>query len=98
MNKLLVVTVLLALLAVGAESFRVPRQTDEEQGTVAKITDTFRSYYNKAVDTASGYLEKIRDLKIEEKATNLYTETKSVVMTYAEILHDQLYHAMYAQQ
>lgn len=53
----------------GAESFRVPRQTDEEQGTVTKITDAFRSYYNKAVDTASGYLEKVRGLKIEEKAS-----------------------------
>lgn len=57
------------LRRTGAESFRVPRQTDEEQGTVTKITDAFRSYYNKAVDTASGYLEKIRGLKIEEKAT-----------------------------
>lgn len=56
------------LRRAGAESFRVPRQTDEEQGTVTRITDAFRSYYNKAVDTASGYLEKIRGLKIEEKA------------------------------
>ncbi|CAF95500.1 unnamed protein product [Tetraodon nigroviridis] len=98
MNKLLVCTVLLALLAVGVESFRVPRQTDEEQGTITKITDAFRTYYNKAVDTASGYLEKIRGLKIEEKATNLYTETKTVVRTYAEIFQDQLYHALYAHQ
>lgn len=98
MNKLLVVTVLLALLAVGAESFRVPRQSDEEQGTVTKITDAFTSYYNKAVDTASGYLEKIRGLKIEEKAKNLYKETKMVMRTYAEILQDQFYHALYAQQ
>lgn len=57
------------LCHAGVESFRVPRQADEEQGTMTKITDAFRSYYNKAVDTASGYLEKIRGLKIEEKAT-----------------------------
>lgn len=57
------------LCHAGVESFRVPRQTDEEQGTITKITDAFRTYYNKAVDTASGYLEKIRGLKIEEKAT-----------------------------
>lgn len=56
------------LYYAGAESFRVPRQTEEEQGTLSQITDVFRSYYSKAVDAASGYLEKIKGLKIEEKA------------------------------
>lgn len=52
----------------GAESFRVPRQTDEEQGTLTKITGTLRSYYDSAVNTASGYMDKIKGLKVEEKA------------------------------
>lgn len=52
----------------GAESFRVPRQAEEEQGPLGRIGDTFRSYYSKALNTASGYLEAIRGLKIEERA------------------------------
>lgn len=52
----------------GAESFSVPRETDEEQGTLSRIADTFRSYYSKAVNTASGYLEGIKSLKLEERA------------------------------
>lgn len=56
------------LFCAGAESFRVPRQTDEEQGPLTKFTSTLTSYYNSAVDTASGYLDKIKGLKVEEKA------------------------------
>lgn len=52
----------------GAESFRMPRQAEEEQGTLSKITDTIKSYYSDAVNTASGYLDDIKGLKLEEKA------------------------------
>ncbi len=54
-----------------AESFRVPRQAEEEQeeqGTIAKISNTIRSYYDSVVDTACGYVESVRGLKLEEKA------------------------------
>ncbi|XP_067456227.1 apolipoprotein C-II [Thunnus thynnus] len=98
MNKLLVITVLVALLALSAESFRVTRQTEEEQGTLSKITDTVKSYYDEAINTASGYLDSIRGLKLEEKAKNLYTDTTTVVSTYAGIVQDQLYHIFYQQQ
>ncbi|KAM9353517.1 apolipoprotein C-II [Symphorus nematophorus] len=97
MNKLLVITVLVALLALSGESFRVPRQVEEEQGTLTKITDTLRSYYDSTLDTASGYLESIKGLKLEEKAKNLYTESATAVSTYCGILQDQLYHIFYAQ-
>ncbi|KAI9523996.1 hypothetical protein NQZ68_020957 [Dissostichus eleginoides] len=130
MNKLLVITVLVALLAPNAESFRVKRQTEdtegvveaevvpevvaevevepevvaevevvpevvEEQGSLAKFTDTVKSYYSDAVNTASEYLENIKGLKLEEKAKNLYTETTNVVTTYAGIMQDQIYHGLY---
>ncbi|XP_044064684.1 apolipoprotein C-II [Siniperca chuatsi] len=98
MNKLLVITVLVALLALSTESFRVPRQIEEEQGTLTKITDSVRSYYDSAVNSASGYLESIKGLKLEEKAKNLYTDTTTVVSTYAGILQDQIYHIFYPQQ
>ncbi|KAG7216901.1 hypothetical protein INR49_001555 [Caranx melampygus] len=83
---------------LGAESFRVPRQTEEEQGTLSKIADKVKAFYDSSVDTASEYLESIRGLKLEEKAKNLYTETTTVVTTYTGILHDQLYHIFYSQQ
>ncbi|XP_041844666.1 apolipoprotein C-II [Melanotaenia boesemani] len=92
MNKLLVITVLVALLALSAESFRVPRQAEEEQGTLTKITDAVKGYYDDAVDTVSGYVESIKGLKLEEKAKNLYTDTTTAVVTYAGIVQDQLYH------
>ncbi|XP_013872746.1 apolipoprotein C-II [Austrofundulus limnaeus] len=92
MNKLLVVTVLVALLALTAESFRVPRQAEEEEGTLSKITDTVKSYYDSALNTVSGYVESIKGLNLEEKAKNLYTETSTVVSTYAGIAQDQIYH------
>lgn len=56
------------LFCAGAESFRVPRQTDEEVGTLTKITGTLRSYYDSAVNTASEYVDQIKGLKVEEKA------------------------------
>ncbi|XP_037532096.1 apolipoprotein C-II [Nematolebias whitei] len=91
-NKLLVVTVLVALLALSAESFRVPRQAEEEEGTLTKITGTVKSYYDSAVNTVSGYVESLKGLNLDEKAKNLYDETSTVVSTYAGIAHDQLYH------
>ncbi|KAL6109787.1 uncharacterized protein ACO6RY_12842 [Pungitius sinensis] len=98
MNKLLVLAVLVALLALSAESFRVPRQVDEEEaGALSKITGTFRSYYDTAVNAASGYLDTIKGLKLEEKAKNIYSDTTTVVSTYAGIAHDQLYHIFYQQ-
>ncbi|XP_040022332.2 apolipoprotein C-II [Gasterosteus aculeatus] len=97
MKKLLVVTVLVALLALGAESFRMPRQAEveEDEGALSKITGTFMSYYDSAVNTASGYLDTIKGLKLEEKAKNIYSDTSTVVSTYAGIAHDQLYHIFY---
>ncbi|XP_026173152.1 apolipoprotein C-II [Mastacembelus armatus] len=95
MNKLLVITVLVALFALSAESFRLPRQAQEEAGTLSKITDTVKSYYDTAVNTASEYLESIKGLKLEEKAKDLYTDTSSAVSTYFGIMQDQIYHIFY---
>ncbi|KAL3059773.1 hypothetical protein OYC64_014383 [Pagothenia borchgrevinki] len=109
MNKLLVITVLVALLAPNAESFRVKRQAEdtegvveevvpevvEEQGSLAKFTDSVKTYYSDAVNTASEYLENIKGMKLEEKAKTLYTETTNVVTTYAGIMQDQIYHGLY---
>ncbi len=52
----------------GAESFRVPRQVEEEKGTIATVVDTLKSYYDQSVDTASGYAETIKGYKLNEKA------------------------------
>ncbi|XP_034089347.1 apolipoprotein C-II [Gymnodraco acuticeps] len=106
MNKLLVITVLVALLALNAESFRVSRQAEDtqgvvqeevvqEKGTLAKFTDTVKTYYSGVVNTANEYLENIKGMKLEEKAKNLYTETTNVVTTYAGIMQDQIYHGLY---
>ncbi|XP_060938059.1 apolipoprotein C-II isoform X2 [Limanda limanda] len=99
MMKLLVVAVLVALLALNAEGFRVRREVEEEeQGTLTKITDKVKSLYQGTVSTASGYLESIRGLKLEEKAKNIYLDTSTVVSTYANIAHDQIYHFFYTPQ
>ncbi|XP_072250032.1 apolipoprotein C-II [Leuresthes tenuis] len=98
MNKLLVITVLVAFLALSAESFRMPRQAEEEEGTLSKITEAVKSYYDGAIGTVSGYMESIKGLKLEEKAKNLYTDTSTVVSTYAGIMQDQLYHIFYKEQ
>ncbi|XP_051577862.1 apolipoprotein C-II-like [Myxocyprinus asiaticus] len=97
MNKLLAITVLIAFFALGVESFRMPRQAEEEKGTFANVMDTLKSYYDKSVDTASGYVETIKGYKLEEKAKNLYDETVSAVTTYAGIFNDQIYHMFYSQ-
>lgn len=53
----------------GAESFRVPRQAeDEDQGTASNVLGTLRSYYDQSLNTASSYYDSIRDFKLEEKA------------------------------
>ncbi|XP_035496472.1 apolipoprotein C-II isoform X2 [Scophthalmus maximus] len=98
MKKLLVVTLLVALLALSAESFRVTRQTDEEQGTLARLTEKVKSIYQGTVNTASEYLENIRGLKLEEKAKNLYTDATKIAGTYSGIIEDQIYYFFYSQQ
>nr|ACI15895.1 apolipoprotein C-II [Hemibarbus mylodon] len=98
MNKLLAITVLIAFLALGAESFRVSRQAEEEEkGTIANVVDTLKSYYDQSVGTASGYVETLKGYKLEEKAKNLYDETVRAVSTYAGIFNDQVYHILYPQ-
>ncbi|KAK7157664.1 hypothetical protein R3I93_008992 [Phoxinus phoxinus] len=98
MNKLLAITVLIAFLALGAESFRVPRQAEEEEkGTIATVVDSLKSYYDQSVDTASSYVESIKGYKLEEKAKTLYDETVRAVSTYAGIFNDQVYHILYPQ-
>ncbi|XP_036449177.1 apolipoprotein C-II [Colossoma macropomum] len=103
MHKLITITVLIAVLALGAESFRVPRQVegegeDEEKGTVATVLDTLKSYYDQGLNTASGYIENIKELKLEEKAKSLLDETTQAVRTYFGIVQDQLYHIVYTQE
>ncbi|XP_046892568.1 apolipoprotein C-II [Hypomesus transpacificus] len=141
MNKLLVITVLVALLAINAESFRVARQAEgeiasefepegthsevaeegthsevaeegthsevaeegthsevAEEGTLSKISTSVKSYYDSSIDTASGYLDSLRGLKLEEKAKNLYEDTTRAMKTYSGILQDQVYHIFYPQQ
>ncbi|XP_065101763.1 apolipoprotein C-II [Paramisgurnus dabryanus] len=95
MNKLLAITVLVAFLALGAESFRVLREA-EEKGTVATVIDTLKGYYDKSIDTASSYVDTIKSYKLEEKAKNLYEETVSAVTTYSGIFGDQVYHLFYS--
>lgn len=55
------------VFCAGAESFRVPRQAAEEQGTLSQISNFFKSGYNKAVSTANRYVESIKGLEIEDK-------------------------------
>ncbi|XP_062847965.1 apolipoprotein C-II [Trichomycterus rosablanca] len=96
MQKVLIFTLLITALSLGAESFRVPREAEEEeQATVTTVLDTLRSYYDQSVNTASSYYDSLKDLKLEEKAKNLYDETTQAVRTYAGIFQDQLYHMIY---
>ncbi|XP_034029416.1 apolipoprotein C-II [Thalassophryne amazonica] len=95
MNRLLVVTVLFTLLALGAESFRLPRQVEEEEeqeGTLSVITGTLKSYYNSAVNTASGYVKNIKDMQLDKQAIKAYEDTTSAAKIYFGIMQDQLYH------
>ncbi|KAM7383192.1 hypothetical protein PAMP_002864 [Pampus punctatissimus] len=98
MNKPLIITVLVALIVHSSESFRMPRQAEEEEGTFTKISDTVKSYYNSAINSARGYVENVKGLKLEEKASNLYRETSTALSTYAGIVQDQLYHIIYQTQ
>ena len=50
-------------------SRQAPEEVEEveEAGTLTKITDTIKSYYDGSVNTASGYVDDIRGMKLEEK-------------------------------
>ncbi|KAL7875079.1 hypothetical protein SRHO_G00060490 [Serrasalmus rhombeus] len=101
MHKLITITVLIAVLALGVESFLVPVKVEdmhEEKGTVATVIDTLKSYYDQGLNTASGYIENIKELKLEEKAKTLLDETSQAVRTYFGIFQDQLYHIVYTQE
>ncbi|XP_042564965.1 apolipoprotein C-II [Clupea harengus] len=92
MRNLLVIAVLIALCTVGAESFRVRRQDTEEEGTMTLVMDSLKGYYDTTITTASGYLDNLKGMRLEEKAKNLFEETTTAVKTYGGILQDQLYH------
>merc|ERR1739838_1220014 len=134
MNKLFVVTVLVALLAINTQGFRVARQAEEEvvaeaepemvaeefvaeapaeeivaeapaeeivaeapeeevvaeaPGTMTKMTNAVKYYYASSVDTATGYLDK---------AKNLYEDTSRAMTSYAGIMKDQTYHLLWPSQ
>ncbi|XP_060776403.1 apolipoprotein C-II [Neoarius graeffei] len=93
MNKLLVVTVLIAVFALGVESFHVRRQTDEEEesGRVAQLIGKLKNYYDYSVKT-------IKDLELDRKVKNFYEETKGAVHTYVDIVQDQFYHMIYSSE
>lgn len=49
----------------------MPRQAEmaeEEQGSMDRIKSSMKTMYDSAVNTAVGYMESIKGLKIEEKA------------------------------
>merc|ERR1739838_582193 len=160
MNKLFIITVLVALLAINTQGFRVARQAEEEgvaeaepemvaeevvaeapaeeieaeapaeeivaeapaeeteaeapveevvaeapveevpveAGTMTKMTNAVKYYYSSTVDTATGYLDSIRGLKLEEKAKNMYDDTSRAMTTYAGIMQDQMYHLFWPSQ
>ncbi|XP_062393736.1 skin secretory protein xP2-like [Sardina pilchardus] len=79
-----------------AEEHSAPAPAEEE-GTATRVMNTLRSYYDQTLNTASGYLEDIKGLKLEEKAKNLYVDTSSTVKTYAGVMQDQLYHMIGSQ-
>ncbi|XP_029593327.1 apolipoprotein C-II-like [Salmo trutta] len=112
MNKLLVITVLVTLLGLNAQSLRLPRQAEEgtpeepvadvaeadgEQGTLEKLTGAVKSYYKTSISTATSWLDSIKGLKLEEKAKNVFIDTSMAVSTYSGILQDQVYHILYQQ-
>ncbi|XP_068616513.1 apolipoprotein C-II [Brachionichthys hirsutus] len=97
MNKLLAVTVLVALLALNTECFRVSRQVKEEEGILTTVTNSVKSYYESAIDTITDYGDSIKSLKIEEKAQNFYEELTTVMSTYLGIMQDQIYHSFSSQ-
>uniref|UniRef100_A0A674B581 Apolipoprotein C-II n=1 Tax=Salmo trutta TaxID=8032 RepID=A0A674B581_SALTR len=110
MNKILVITVFVALLRLSAQGLRLPRQAEEgtpeepvadveeadgEQGTLERLTSAAKSYYQTSISTASSWLGSIDGLKLKEKATNVLSDTTVAAMTYAGILQDQVYHIFY---
>ncbi|CAB1334019.1 unnamed protein product, partial [Coregonus sp. 'balchen'] len=135
MNKILVITVLIALLGLSAQGIRLPRQAEEseapevvaeeraaeeavieepapvadvaeaaevveaaaalEQGTLGKLASAIKNYYETSVNTATGWLENIKGLKLQEKAKNAYIDTTTAVSTYSGILQDQVYHILH---
>ncbi|KPP59429.1 apolipoprotein C-II-like [Scleropages formosus] len=100
MKKLLALTVLIALFSYGAESFRVLREVpepEEEPGPLSTVTNTLWSFVEKSVDTANGWLESLKNLKLDEKAKNMFDETTKAVSTYSSIMQDQVYFLLYSE-
>lgn len=57
-------------VTVGVESFRVPRELEEEEekGPVTLFIGKLRNYYDYSLNVAGTYIGTIKDLKLEEKA------------------------------
>ncbi|TSL40953.1 Apolipoprotein C-II [Bagarius yarrelli] len=100
MNKLVIVSVFIAVFALaGVESFRVPREVEEdEKGPVTHLIDKLKNYYDYSLEVAGSYVESVKELNLKEKAKNLYAETTGAVRTYAGIFQDQLYHMIYPSE
>ncbi|XP_066575478.1 apolipoprotein C-II [Amia ocellicauda] len=100
MNKFLTVTVLMALLCYGVESFRVTRREapTPESTVVDRLSSTLWGYWDYTTSLASNWVNKAKELDLQEKAKSIYDETASAVGTYAGVLHDQVYYYIYPQQ
>merc|ERR1739838_55971 len=61
----------------------------EAPGTMTKMTNAVKYYYASSVDTATGSLDK---------AKNLYEAPSRAMTTYAGIMKDQTYHLLWPSQ
>ncbi|CAL8359292.1 unnamed protein product [Arctogadus glacialis] len=88
MNKLIIITLLVSLVALSAESFRLPRQAVEEKTDIlTKITDGIKISY-----------EELPGKNLRLKAENLFNDVTMGAFMYMYMIQERIYYLVYPEQ
>ncbi|CAL8258725.1 unnamed protein product [Boreogadus saida] len=88
MNKLIIITVLVSLVALSAESFSLPRQAVEEKTDIlTKITDGIKISY-----------ESLRGKNLRLEAENLFNDVTMVAFIQMYMIQERIYYLVYPEQ
>ncbi|XP_030225337.1 uncharacterized protein LOC115553337 isoform X2 [Gadus morhua] len=88
MNKLIIITLLVSLVALSAESFRLPRQAVEEKTDIlTKITDGIKSSY-----------ERLPGKNLRLKAEALVDDVMMSAFMYMYMIQERIYYLVYPEQ
>ncbi|XP_040183395.1 apolipoprotein C-II-like [Rana temporaria] len=93
LTQVVAISLLVALLSSGIESYRVhKREAEEEPGILEKAQGFFQTAYSSISSVAEGVYDKVKETGVQDKIMEIYDQTTEKVKIYYGVLSDQVYH------